>query len=74
MAASQGFDYGGLSPAHQERLRQLASRIHSIGCQQTHAGVEIGKMLIEAKTDFSMAGSANGATVKPATARGQLSF
>jgi plasmid stabilization system protein ParE len=49
MAASQGFNYSGLSPAQQERLRQLADHIHSTGCQQTVAAVEIGKMLIEAK-------------------------
>jgi hypothetical protein len=49
LAASQGFNYDGLLPAHQERLRQLAGHIHSIGCQQTEAAVKIGKMLIEAK-------------------------
>jgi hypothetical protein len=49
MAASQGFNYSGLLPAHEERLRQLAGHIHCIGCQQTNAAAEIGKMLIEAK-------------------------
>ena len=27
MAASQGFNYGGLAPAHQERLRQLSTHV-----------------------------------------------
>jgi hypothetical protein len=49
MAASQGYNYGGLSPALQERLREIVDHIHGMGCTQTYAAVEIGKMLNEAK-------------------------
>jgi hypothetical protein len=49
MAASQGYNYDKLATAHQERLREIVDHIRSMGCKQTHAAVEIGKMLIEAK-------------------------
>ena len=54
MATSQGFDYSGLLPEHQERLRGLASHIYCIGCQQTAAAAQIGKMLIEAKGGYGL--------------------
>jgi hypothetical protein len=46
---SNNFNYGLLSREHEARLRHLATNIHNIGCKQTAGGVEIGKMLIEAK-------------------------
>jgi hypothetical protein len=49
MAASQAFDYSALAPEYQAQLRQIASHIHTIGCGQTAAAVEIGNKLIEAK-------------------------
>lgn len=49
MAASNNFNYGLLAREHEARLRHLATNIHNIGCKQTAGGVEIGKMLIEAK-------------------------
>jgi hypothetical protein len=49
MAASPSYNYDRLSAAHQERLREIVDHIHSMGCTQTYAAVEIGKMLMEAK-------------------------
>ena len=49
VAASNNFNYGLLSREHEAQLRHLATNIHNIGCKQTAEGVEIGKMLIEAK-------------------------
>ena len=49
MAASNNFNYGLLAREHEARLRHLATNIHNIGCRQTAGGMEIGKMLIEAK-------------------------
>ena len=42
------FDYSGLSPEHQAKLRGIVDHIHVLGCQDTATAVGTGNSFIEA--------------------------